>query len=267
MKLSLVQAIRLFLIVTLSISGTAWTIYGGYYLFWQQKLKNPQYQILALVQASFEGEGLKNSFLMELLNLSIDSPKNLYSYNLKEGEKLLKNFPLIESAKIKRIPPGTLFVEYSLRKPILFLKDYTNTALDLEGILIPFSPFFSPKQLPELKIDTSNEIFYRWGDKISSEVWQQYNKIQATLVELQLPYRLLSIDLSKVKSASRGDRRLTLEFEMFTTISHQVTIYLDPENYIKSLKMIRGIEKIINSQNHKIILDLRIPQIAYIQPT
>ena len=70
--------------------------------------------------------------------------------------------PLIKKASIKKIPPGTLYIEYQMRVPLAYLGDYTNTALDEEGYLFPFSPFFTPKKLPIIYLGLQQDDA-QWG--------------------------------------------------------------------------------------------------------
>src|SRR5206468_998734 len=77
-------------------------------------------------------------------------PKNLYALDLKEAAKALLSSPLIRNAKVKRLPPNTLYVEYEVRKPVCWLADYKNVAIDQEGYLLPGAPFYPPQQMPEI---------------------------------------------------------------------------------------------------------------------
>ncbi len=103
-----------------------------------------------VVQTGLYKEALHSDCLMEILELSSDHPKLFSSFNEAFAEKRLRNFPVIANAFIKKIPPNMLYIDYSLRKPLVWLGDFSNAALDSEGVLFPISPFFSPKKLPEV---------------------------------------------------------------------------------------------------------------------
>ena len=121
------------------------------YRHWNTKrMTDEACRIIAIVQTGPEKEALKTAYLAELLNLSVDKPTQLYALNLKKAEERLLASPLIASVELKRIPPGTLYIDYTVRKPIAWLADYNNTALDAGGYLFPAAPFFTPKQLPEI---------------------------------------------------------------------------------------------------------------------
>lgn len=116
----------------------------------QAKCSDPNYRIAAIVQTGPEKEALKTPFFAELLDLSIDRPISLYAFDLAHAQKTLDSCPLLSMAKIRRVPPGTLYIDYTVRKPAALLADYHNIALDREGHLFPMQPFFSPKLLPEI---------------------------------------------------------------------------------------------------------------------
>lgn len=126
----------------------------GAYGLWKKsrraRLADSRYRIAAIVQTGPEKEALKTSYLAEILDLSADHPASLYAFDVKVGKKRLEECPLIASAEIRRIDPGTLYVDYTVRKPVARLGDYENTALDKAGYLFPLSPFFAPKNLPEI---------------------------------------------------------------------------------------------------------------------
>lgn len=104
-------------------------------------LSDEKYRIVSIVQTGPEKEALKTACLAELLGLSSDQPTQLYAFNLKKGEAKLLASPLIASARLKRLPPSTLYIDYEVRKPIAWLADYKNTAIDASGHLFPVTPF------------------------------------------------------------------------------------------------------------------------------
>ncbi|MBA3815102.1 MAG: FtsQ-type POTRA domain-containing protein [Parachlamydiaceae bacterium] len=222
-KLSLKKAFLSILLSVIIVSGSC---FGG--LIYYNQLKDnrrndPKNQIVAVVQTSPDSEGLKTAYLIELLELSIDTPNNLYAFNSKEALKRLQSSPVIKEAKINKIHPGTIWVDYSLRKPVAILGDYSNTMIDREGIPFPKS-FFTPKKLPEIFLgrleeesseDTGAEKKFTWGTPINGK-------------RLRLVFALLDffnhncndgithlerIDVSKAFSLSYGQRQIVLMLE------------------------------------------------------
>src|SRR5579872_2269935 len=133
--------------LTLALSLSAYSVWKKHK---NERLRSPAYRISAIIQTGPEKEALKTAYLAELLGLSADWPTQLYALNVKKAENLLLASPLISSAKVQRLSPSTLYIDYEVRKPVAWLADFNNTAIDAEGHLFPVDPFFPPKRLPEL---------------------------------------------------------------------------------------------------------------------
>lgn len=256
--------LRIFFLV-LSISGSAWLLFFAYSFFWNARAKDPRYTIVAILQTGPEKEALKTSFLAELLSLSTDSPTNLYQFDLSLAKQKLLKFPLIKEAQLKRIPPGTLYIDYTIRKPIAYIADRKNTAIDSEGVLIPFKPFFSPKKLPEVKIGLKDEKLV-WGDKLSDPNGELAFRVLHCIKKWDLP--LIALDVSKADKESLGEEKiiLTLEKGDIQSMTSFCTLVLNREKFEENLNRFKNLmeykkEILIGSK----ILDFRIDNLAYIR--
>src|SRR5262245_27517132 len=136
-QLPLRRALLWIAVITCLVSGS--TGAGIWYYLHVKKIRmqDDAYRIIAIVQSGPQKETLRTVYLAELLSLSVDQPTNLYQFHLETAKKKLSASPLIKSAEIKKMKPGTLLIEYTSRAPVAFLGDFTNTALDDEGFLIP----------------------------------------------------------------------------------------------------------------------------------
>ena len=65
----------------------------------------------------------------------------------------MKACPAFSQARVWRLVPGTLAVEYTLRTPVALLGGVRNVAFDSEGTLFFLLPFFAPKKLPLVVLD------------------------------------------------------------------------------------------------------------------
>jgi len=258
-KLPFRKALYWIVFSTVLISGS--TIVGVYYYQYLKKLQHndEKYNIVAIVQAGPDKGILKTGFLAELLNLSIDHPTNLYSLNVEEARQHLLKNPLIRTAEVKRIKPVTLLVDYTVRKPVAYLSDFTNTAIDEEGFLIPFKPFFSPKKLPELYLGEIEEC--HWGKCL---------KIEKLKLGLELVKRLAQfpnvqkIDVSKSNAPSYGQREIVVTIN---TGSKSQILRLSRENYSQQLANYRELEKHLQDEGAGepvLVIDLRVPSLAFI---
>jgi hypothetical protein len=115
-----------------------------------QKMHGRSYQVMTLIQTGPQKEALKTPYLAELMGLATDCPISIYQFDPKKAQEDLLNSPLIKEAQVKRVPPQTVYVDYTVRQPIAHVYDYENIAMDEEGYLFPLIPFFPPKRLPEI---------------------------------------------------------------------------------------------------------------------
>lgn len=285
-KLPLWKAFLLIFISTLFISGSA---FAGLFYFYYVKAKreaDPKYSIKAIVQSSSEKEALKTAYLAEILGLSVDKPVNLYSFNSKEAEKKLISCPLIEKAEVKKIKPSTIYIDYKPRQPIAILGDFTNTAMDENGFLFPFYPFFGQKKLPEIYLGLSN---IAWGKAVKGPCLEKAIALLKYIEEecSSKNSSIVRIDASQAEAPSCGQRQMIvlLEEKIERVIagkpaitSHSRLLRLTSENFKEELKNYTILRKYLqkNEQANEslkeegmakkgvLIIDLRIPNLAYL---
>jgi hypothetical protein len=278
------------------------TLSTGAYLFWthqkQYRLKDPKYKVVAMIQTGPEKEALKTSYLAEILGLANDVPLSLYSIDLKRAREKLLSSPLIAQAKVQRIPPGTLYVDYEVRKPVAWLADYQNTAIDAEGYLFPVAPFFAPKHLPEVYLGLP--AFGAEEDSLGRKGGQWLAPLKNR--HLQLAYEILQfleespwkeglrakrIDVSNAFASSLGQREVIIftEEELTTRQNGKEIVWvfpkilrLAPKEYTHQLGNFFALRKnMIEDYKRQLatardsarfaprIVDLRIPQLAFVE--
>lgn len=277
--------IILSLILVSGATGSALVYYQSLY---EQKKEDSKYQIIAIVQSCSEGEMLKTVYLAELLGLSIDKPMNLYNFNNTEATKKLLDCPLIKNANVKKVSPGTLYIHYTLRKPIAFLADFTNTVVDMDGIPFPFKPFYTPKKLPEIVLGFS-EI--SWGDPLQGKPIELAFSVLDFIEKhvLDTTSRLSRIDVSQAFASSCGqcqiivviEDRITKEVAGHSKLCLSPRILrLSPASFKEQLGYYIVLQNHLRTKDvqekswaegdiFKIkptIIDLRIPKLAFITP-
>ena len=280
------------LTLTLSVAG---------YLLWKKgdrtKSLDPKYQIISIIQTGPEKEALKTVYLAELLSLSSDSFASLYDFDCKEGEKKLLLSPLISSASIKKMEPDALYIDYEVRKPIAWLSDYQNVGIDAQGHLFPMTPFFSPKELPEIYLGlpsfgADEDRFGRKGGKWQMPLQDRYFLLaQQILTALEgAPWKegviLKKLDVSNALAPSLGQREIVLFTEENFRLKKEKEICctfpkilrLSPKDYPQQLNhfftlkrnMIEDYKKQLakvseSTRFQSRIIDLRIPQLAFVE--
>lgn len=289
-KLSYGRTLLWIFLLTVFVSGSGFMGWLYYLHLRELRLHDEQYKIVAIVQTTPQQDGLKTIYLAELLQLSIDQPTNLYAFDSTQAvQKLLKS-PLIKEAKVQKIRPGTLYIHYQMRNPIAYLADYTNTALDAEGILFPFTPFFTPKKLPKIYLGL-DQIENTWGSSILEDERTRVaihvlNKVLADPHFRDL--HLKQIDVSKAFSESYGQRQIILIVEKHVEQVKQgrrilaikpYILRLDADKYLVNLIYLRQIKEYLDQEPLSIpdlakgtviklkpaIIDLRIPKLAFIK--
>lgn len=249
-RLSLEKSFLLILLITIGFSGTATAIFVVFHLLEKSHAKSKHYTLNAALQTHAEGEILPTLFFAERLGLSVDHPINIYDFDIEEGVQRLEETHLFQKVKLQKRKPSTLLIDYHLRQIIAYVGGVSNMAFDEEGMLLPRSPFYRPKNLPEVYFNQREMM--KWGERIEA------GKLEVVLELLSLfkPEEVESIDLSWIEAPTIGKREVVLHLREGSYLR------LTPKNYVKEIKQYR----ILKSQCKEAhIVDLRIPQMAFIR--
>lgn len=272
--------------------------YFGYQNWKHRRMSAERFQVTAIVQTGPEREALKTVYLAELLGLSVDAPKNLYTVNLKQAEKALLSSPLIQRAYLKRIPPGALYIDYEVRKPIAWIADYKNTAIDREGYLFPVAPFLSPKEMTEIYLGlppfgAPEDSYGRRGGLWRTPLQNRYLNLALELLQTfegspwKEGLRIKRIDVSNAFAPTLGRREIVLfteeEFSVRQSEKELTFIFpkilrLAPRDYAQQLNNFFALRKTMVEDYRKQlasadeggrfaprIVDLRIMQLAFVE--
>lgn len=210
-------------------------------------------EIKTIVQKTSSQDVLKCSYLAELLGLSSQKKTYLYRFNTKEAEDTLhQKAAQIKEVQIEKIKPHSLFVEYSLRQPIAYVADFANTAIDEEGILFPFAPFYTPKYLPEIYFGESlNPV---WGTKMG----EKKMKLAKEIFSIFPPHAVLWVDLSKSFSSHLGEKEIVVELK-----NH--LLRLSPTEYKSEIANYLVLNRAyLKEKKENCIIDLRLPDVAFV---
>lgn len=288
--------------ITFLVGSCLFTIiaFSGGHFFWKQsklkKIQDPQYHISALIQTGPEKEALQSTYLAELLDLAIDQPTNLYAFDRKLGEKKLLASPLIAEAQIKKNPPNVLYIDYSVRKPIAKLGDYQNIAIDKDGYLFPLTPFYAPKELPEIYLglphfNAPEDSFGRRGGAWHVPLQNKYLTLALELLHFleaspgREGLRIKKIDVSNAFAQSLGQREIVLFTEEELIVNKAYCIFpkmlrVSPKDYTQQMNNFLSLRKnMMEDYSRQLtdaviphsgkfssrIVDLRIPHLAFVQ--
>lgn len=265
-RYSIGESLKKITLSTLVISGTAWALWGGFHYFLWTRSHDLHYQLKALIQTGEEKEALPTYFLAELIGVSKEVPVNLYELNLRRMEEKLKSFPLIASATLTRSLPSSLSIDYQIRKPVAFYGDLSNTAIDSKKVLIPFSPFFTPKNLPTLYLGVGP--LWKWGhklDHVRAELgFRLLDRLKSELKDSGFDIKV--VDVTRCELESRGACQIVVHLSRPIEGS-QVWLILDPLHYNEGLSRFKAIVENcpdLIEINKGYVVDLRLDNLAYL---
>ncbi|MEX0961921.1 MAG: FtsQ-type POTRA domain-containing protein [Simkaniaceae bacterium] len=270
-KIALPNAIGILLLSTFLISGGGYALIRIIERIRFQRLTDERYFLTQLIQTGPKKEALKSVYLQELLKLSKNKPLSFFEYDSEKAEKTLLTSPLIEEARVKKIPPHTLYVDYSLREPFAILYDFENTFIDQNGALFPIHPFFSPKKIPEIYLGLApfdqdfydKELFYK--QPLKGAQFELALEVIQILSESQKEYDffLKRVDLSLIQEPSVGRQELIILIENRDSSLHYLRLPVEKwEEQLNNYLILR--EKLaIDGQNRTI--DLRLHSLGYIE--
>lgn len=300
-RLPLVTALGWIVGSVLIVTGTSYSLFKHYLKDQYIKATDPSYQVAAIVQTGPQKEILKTTYLAELMGISTDRPQSVFHFNIQNARKNLLKSPLIKDAQVKMIPPGIIYVDYTVRQPTALLGDYENIALDEEAVLFPLSPFYPPKKLPEIYLGLPPFGQNYEGPPVSRIQWQRPLKgkqidLALTLLKLLSElsdkglFQICRIDVSKAFAESYGMREVVVILEDETIrvkegkerhFIYPRYLRLTPKNYAGELgNFLKLREQLLQKESSEIkfretdsdivrapdqIVDLRVPELAYIR--
>lgn len=198
---------------------------------------------------------LPSGFLAEALDISADCPVHLSQFDLEVARDRLLATHIIENVRLKKMKPNLLFVDYTLREPWAYLEDYSNTAIDASGFFFPITPFYSPRYLPRIYLG-EHAPPDPWGGQMPN-LSLSLSRILATSLQGEDIER---IDLSQAQASCAGRREIVL------TLRNGAILRLTPKNCVQQLAHYSILKTaLLSRDNRRVIIDLRIPEVAYIQ--
>ncbi|MEZ5315536.1 MAG: hypothetical protein R3E91_04955 [Chlamydiales bacterium] len=245
------KKVLLFLTIFTSVISGGTT---GVYLVYQRisHMHTMDLKIEAIVQTGTHYAPLQTAYLSEVLELSCDQLSNFNQFDLQEGYERLMATHLIRKLSIKKIQPNILYIDYEVRQPIAYLEDYTNTAIDEEGKLFPYLPFYLPYRYPKIYLGAQAPP-NPWGKQLDHQTVAFISGIFNRLH----PLSMTRIDLSQVNALSAGNQQIII------VLKNGSILRLTPKNYAEELRYYDIMIKEIQIDK-KCVIDFRNPEVAYI---
>jgi len=225
-------------------------VFKGYDWLFHPPPEMPHY-VCRIIQTGPQRKPLATPYLAELMNLSADKPTLWKEFDAGQAEKQILRSPVIREARVKAAKPDTVYIDYTVRKPVALLADFENMAFDEEGVVFPLTPFFSPKKLPEVYLGIKRA---QWGKEVSGHAMSLAQDLLKQLAAFPLPVKRL--DVSKAFASSLGRREVVMEVE-------GRLLRLTPKNFAQEVGNYVELHKELSKEAH--VIDLRIPQLAFIE--
>lgn len=250
-------------VIVASVFVTTAVVFTGFRIYRTvvvEKMSRAQYVLRTIIQTGPEKEALPTGYLAELMGLSIDQPQNYFTFDEEEArEKLIKS-PVIKRARVKKIKPDTVYVDYAVFKPIALVGDGTQLAIDEEGHLFPLAPFFSPKYLPILYFGMQENTVVVEREKFAVALaLLAYLDRREVFQESEV----CVIDVSEAVHESFGKREVVLTLKEKGAVWY---LRLTPHKFPEELHHYVTLrESVLSHSKNKKVVDLRLAKMAYIE--
>jgi len=276
--LPLKRAFLAILFSVIIVSGGTFFALTYYKVFKNLKKNDPNFQITTLLQTCDSCDVLSSAVLAESLKLSLDNPINLYAFETRDAEKMLLSLPVIKNARVRKIKPSAIHIDYEMKEPVAYLGDYNNACIDEDGFIFPFKPFYTSKKLPEIILGIHHESLsgIAWGKKIKSTRYDLALSVLNTLKSLNFNTAFLKcLDVSSAFAISQGKRQIIVCLEervqKFNQGKSQVVfsskiLRLSPDNYERQLANYKILSDKLKESGEKVkVIDLRLDDLAFIK--
>jgi hypothetical protein len=258
---------------TLVVTGSAYSIMKG---VGREHRGEKEHFIYKIIQTGPHTDALKTDYLAEMMELSSDHPTPVRTFNAHQVTRKLLQMPMIKEVVVSVLPPDTVYVDYTLRQPIAMLYDYENVAVDEEGFLFPFFPFFSPKMLPEFYFGPQLQRDERtvFHQPVEGREWLLIMRVLTLLRPVATDYAvsIKRIDVSHAFEASLGRQEIVVDLvnEEACLLSKQRFFHrlrLHPQDYEQQLGnyFVLHQELLSDQGNEERVIDLRMQGLALIQ--
>lgn len=271
------------------IIGSTFIVTGSTYSLWKMLRQHPSshaYQeavvVRKIVQTGPHTDTLSTDALAEIMELSSDHPTHTAVFDFEEATQKLLHMPVIKEARVEPFLSDTIYVDYTMRQPIAMMYDYENVAIDEEGYAFPFSPFFSPKELPEVYFGlapTPNALQI-FQEPIEGKQWTlalHILKMLKTAGE-EAHIRVRRIDVSHAFAESLGRQEIVIELASeegpLLTASTRPFLHrlrLHPQDYQQQLGnyfvLYRNLLDATPQGPAERMIDLRMGGLAFVQGT
>lgn len=208
----------------------------------EKRKNNPRFIVKRIAARPLTHNRLPIGVLAELLQLDCESNVSIFTLRSDEAQDKLLACPVFAKAKVWRLLPGTLGVEYALRTPVATLAGVKNIGIDESGAAFFLFPYYAPKKLPSIVIPLS-EV------STLSDVQRRVRRLR----EIPIALRLLEIisplardrgmdvegiDMTQFRQQSPFRCEVVFVFSSFLSKEHRLYVRLSSKKLLPNLEML-----------------------------
>lgn len=217
------------------------------FFFWRKEIheKSPVLRVASHCESVY---ALPQDMLQALIALSPEEKNDLSAIDLHGVERRITQCPAIFSARVRKLSPGTLVVDYSLKEPLFVLGTVPNQAVDKEGNYFPLEPYFPNIKVPLLFL-SNKELF-----PLCLQVEKACSHMSLALEE---------IDASDVEALGLFRREVRIKALSKNSEGKELVVRLPVDTICLALKRLSLLLK--QYPDYSGVIDLRFPGVGYLE--
>ena len=233
----------------------------------QRRQHDERFVLKRLASRGLTQDRLPLGVLSELLDVSALPSRSLLAIHPEEARRRLLACPAVAQAKVWRLLPGTLGVEYALRPPVATIAGFKNIGVDRCGTVFFLFPFYAPKRLPALIVPMAPA-------KTLSEVQRSLYRSKEALIALRLleriqqavsPHHIVidSIDVSHLGEHNVFRREVVVVLSSLFAKDKRVYVRIGSRNILPSLDVFPDVcTRLFKGGGRSGTIDLRYERMA-----
>lgn len=259
------------LLTIVTVSSCFWgALFGA--LWWhrvqhQHRQSDERFVLKRLASRSTTQDRLPLGVLSELLDIQAEKPCSIFALDLDTARRRFLSCPSVAHARVWRLLPGTLGIEYGLRSPVATIAGLKNVGIDRYGTLFFLFPFFAPKRLPALvlPIEPAKDLL---------EVQRAVRLAKETPIALKLLERIQevvgprhivvdSIDLVHLREHNVFRREVDVVFTSLLSKDKRLYVRIGSRNILAVLDLLPALcDRLLSGGFRSGTIDLRYERMA-----
>ncbi len=253
------------------VSSCLWgALFAGWY--WHQRqherrLQDERFLLRRIAARSTTQDRLPLGVLTEMLNLDRDTKASIFELHPKEVRTKLLSCNACTRAKVWRLLPETLGIEYTLRTPVATIAGLKNVGVDALGVPFFLFPYYAPKKLPALVVPL--ERYSSLSDLSRRLRGIKETAIALRLLELIIPmadHHNLAVDvldISRLRQQNVFRREVIIAFSSPRTRDCRLYIRIHFKELLERISLLPTLfHALLGSGFRAGIIDLRYEGIA-----